>query len=82
MSNARDLLTKFPDNKRHPLIAGSKDWDTEISPALYEFGELWGKPDPVSWLLMMRVAIETIYMMGYERGKAEKPMLEFLVGEE
>ena len=75
----RRLGKMFPDEKRHPLVSESKDWDEDIIPALTAWvtGLLMvsegPRPDTAYMLVpMLRVLAEAIYMLGYERGKREQ----------
>ena len=90
-----DGLTKFlesipPDAERLPLIVASEDWH-QITPAL----ETWatalettvslGHTGRVCDLIrVLRVIIEAVYVMGYERGQREarNPLPVFVVAEE
>lgn len=76
-----DLVMAFPDSRRHPLVADSKDWE-RIGPALVEWGMLadMGLVNGPA----IRVLMEVAYVMGFERGKAEaqNPLLNFVVADE
>ena len=76
------LLAEYTDDVRHPLIVDCEDWDMKIRPALEELSSLFPLPTIAGWLSMMRVAIEVIYVMGYERGKREALMPTFVVAED
>lgn len=70
LDKLRDLLISIPDDERLPLIADSDDWDKlgEALPALV----LLDKADPIDRHTISRVLYETVYVMGYRRGQAEK----------
>ena len=68
----RELGRMFPDEKRHPVVEESEDWDESIIPALTAWVAallqvLGGaRPDTVYMLVpMLRVLSEAIYMLGY-----------------
>ena len=65
----RALMQSYPDEKRHPLVAGSDDWDKTITPTLVAWGKVADnlRTDYVS----MRCIIEAVYCMGYERGQRQ-----------
>ena len=79
LSTLHRLGEMFPDEKRHPIVQESKDWEEHIVPASVEWCETLqqvlesGRPDTV-WMLipMFRVLSEIIYVLGYERGKREQ----------
>lgn len=69
----------FPDERRHPVIAESKDWEEHIIPALVAWcGALQqvsegARPDTIHMLIpMLRILTEAIYVLGYNRGKHEQ----------
>ena len=75
----RELGRMFPDEKRHPIVSESEDWDELIIPALVSWSEALqqvskgARPDTIYMLIpMLRVLTEIIYMLGYERGKHEQ----------
>ena len=88
LSEATDLLTKFhiPDSERYPIIVDSHDWDNVITPALCAHGTMMVPIVETSGfeglVRVERVLFETIYVMGYRRGKAERTPLTFKVAEE
>lgn len=74
-----------PDDERHALIVESDDWDHLISPGLLEFGEVFWRVFPIQPVVAfqaMRALFETVYTLGYRRGKAEHQMPAFVVAEE
>ena len=78
------ILTDYPDEKRHPLIVGSNNWENLITPALKEWTELIQfMPMPVAGNLL-RCVIEAVYVMGYNKGKSPKDNIlsKFVVSEE
>ena len=82
------LLRKWPDEKRHPLVADSADWD-EITPAIVSLGNLQGTAIQANNMSLLvasmevdRCIYEAVYCMGYERGKKSRPMPAFVVAEE
>ena len=85
IENIYKLVTLYDDAQRHALAAESADWDTTITPGLRQFGDLMEANfvrDPGSMMQVLRVIIEAVYVMGYERGKAAHDMPQFVVSTE
>ena len=70
----------LPDEQRYSLIIESTDWDTKITPALMELGELLerGSLELYGFFKILRVICESIYVMGYNRAKKEKGLSFFV----
>ena len=78
------LLAEFPDSRRLPPVVESVDWG-KISPALVNLvsvapSMLETAEDARGWANLARVTFEIVYAMGYERGKAERGKVKFVVG--
>jgi len=73
-SKALQLINSYPDEKRLYLVAESKDWEERIVPSIVEWATLLesGSLPPEQAMVVLRVLIECIYVMGYERGKREE----------
>ena len=74
------------DSERHPLVAESKDWDA-IRPAIAEFIVMipaLTKAGPLTGFSNFVVTMmESVYVMGYKRGKRETVTgMDWVVGEE
>ncbi len=82
MQPIKDILQEFPDHIRHQIIVDSNDWE-KIIPALFSLGGNFetGVLKMESFFIILRVFMECVYMMGYNRGKKEK-MLNFIVAED
>jgi hypothetical protein len=77
----KQIIDEFTDAERHPLVAESADWD-KIVPALKELGVVTAKVGLIEdTARCWRYLLETVYVMGYRRGKAAKPP-EFVVAED
>ncbi len=77
---------RYTDADRHHLVVECEDWKA-IPAALIEWSAMFlmaaeGRVPMASAINCHRVLVETIYVMGYERGKAERAMPTFLVAEE
>ena len=84
----KGFMDEWPDGKRHRLVADCEDWD-KITPALVSWGNMLGAAIGTQNANMIlglqplnRCLIEAVYCMGYERGKRERAMPEFIVVEE
>lgn len=73
MSLLQNLL--LDDDVRHPLIAENPDWEQKITPALVEMGTLADARrldlNAMSGARILRVLLETVYVMGYQSAKEE-----------
>ena len=78
------LIHKFTDAERIPLVAGSRDWEEIIIPALTEWVSFLSTGDVFGCMTILRIIIEVAYVLGYNRGKAEagNPMSRWIVKEE
>ena len=75
------FVDEYPDERRHPLTAESADW-ARLNAILKSFGWLYGGCSVVDIGPGIRILLEICYVMGYERGKAERPLnLAFTVEE-
>jgi len=84
LDSYKTFVADWPDERRHRLVADSRDWDS-ITPVLVAWGNLVQLSPPGAQEAahrLGRVLFEAIYCMGYERGKNTKPMPEFLVAAE
>ena len=76
------LIEGYTDDVRHPIVTDCSDWE-KIPPALADFYSIL--PFPVESLVrtgpVLRVLTETIYCMGYERGKREKTITFHMIDE-
>jgi len=82
MSQLGDLFDEHKTNTQHRLTAESPDWNNRIVPALREWGitrDIISRKD--SDLLLTHLC-QTIYVMGYKRGMAQRTMPMFVVAEE
>ena len=72
-SATEKLFDEYPDEVRLPMIVESDDWDERITPALVEVGTLLDSKalNMLGFLRILRVIIEAVYIMGYERGLLE-----------
>jgi hypothetical protein len=70
------ILSLFPDKNRLYLIADNPDWDDVIIPSLVELGNLLdsGRLEIEPYFRIMRCVVETVYVMGYLRGKNKSPI--------
>ena len=79
----QNLLEQCSDSDRHPLIDESADWDKTITPGLVEFGTVMTSigldAHAHELFLTLRVLFETVYVLGYRRGKFEQTMPSFEV---
>ena len=85
MPNYLELSAICSDAERHALCVESADWETLITPGLVEFGTIL--PDvlsryPICAFKSMRVLFETVYTLGYRRGKRDAQMPAFVVAPE
>ena len=87
---SRFLKSIPPDAERLPLIVANEDWDN-ITPALEDWATtleafvMSRQASRVCDLMrVLRVIIEAVYVMGYERGQREarNPLPVFVVAEE
>jgi hypothetical protein len=77
-----NLAMDYPDAIRHPIVADSADWD-RIGDALQGWhSSILVLPDEVRACQTLRVLAEIIYIMGYERGKREAVIPQFVVYDE
>jgi len=85
-SKLLDLFKDYKDDRRHPIVAESNDWK-RLTPTLVEWGMTvrtlanMGRLDVDMVFPQLRVLMETAYVMGYERGRTERPMPTFMVAE-
>jgi len=71
-SKVLELLRPYKDDVRHPLVVDCADWDDKIRPALAEMVYVIPYGDPSRMLNFFVTLLETVYCMGYERGRQEK----------